>query len=41
MHDLDCIKKGYSSLEAVLLRIPSDYQCVDLSWYKVKALERI
>ncbi|CAK8577794.1 unnamed protein product [Lathyrus sativus] len=34
MHDSDCLKKGYSSLEAVLLRVPVDYQCVDLSLYK-------
>lgn len=37
MHDLDCLKKGHSSLEAVLLRVPVDYQCVDLSLYKVKS----
>ncbi|XP_061367672.1 anaphase-promoting complex subunit 4 [Gastrolobium bilobum] len=34
MHDSHCLKKGNSSLEAVLLRIPVDYQCVDLSLYK-------
>ncbi|XP_027345538.1 anaphase-promoting complex subunit 4 isoform X2 [Abrus precatorius] len=34
MHDSHCLKKGYSSLEAVLLCIPDDYQCVDLSLYK-------
>ncbi|OIW20892.1 hypothetical protein TanjilG_24970 [Lupinus angustifolius] len=34
MHDTDCLKKGYSSLEAVLLSVPVDYQCVDLSLYK-------
>ncbi|KAI9121353.1 hypothetical protein K1719_008386 [Acacia pycnantha] len=34
MHDLECLKRGYSSLEAVLLCIPSDYRCVDLSLYK-------
>lgn len=34
MHDADSLKKGYSSLEAVLLRVPVDYQCVDLSLYK-------
>ncbi|KAG5023282.1 hypothetical protein JHK85_019624 [Glycine max] len=34
MHDSDCLKKGYSSLEAVLLCVPVDYQCVDLSLYK-------
>ncbi|XP_057748583.1 anaphase-promoting complex subunit 4 [Arachis stenosperma] len=34
MHDSHCLKNGYSSLEAVLLYIPADYQCVDLSLYK-------
>ncbi|KAK2383087.1 anaphase-promoting complex subunit [Trifolium repens] len=34
MHNSDCLKKGYSSLEAVLLCVPVDYQCVDLSLYK-------
>ncbi|XP_054802948.1 anaphase-promoting complex subunit 4 isoform X2 [Prosopis cineraria] len=34
MHDLECLKKGYNSLEAMLLCVPSDYQCVDLSLYK-------
>ncbi|XP_057419875.1 anaphase-promoting complex subunit 4 [Lotus japonicus] len=34
MHDSLCLKKGYSSLEAVLLGVPVDYQCVDLSLYK-------
>ncbi|KAL5054337.1 hypothetical protein RYX36_035019 [Vicia faba] len=34
MHDSDCLKKEYSSLEAVLLCVPVDYQCVDLSLYK-------
>ncbi|KAF7803543.1 anaphase-promoting complex subunit 4 [Senna tora] len=38
MHDLDCLRKGYSSLEAVLLCIPSDYQCVDLALYKSNCL---
>ncbi|KAK7400487.1 hypothetical protein VNO78_11695 [Psophocarpus tetragonolobus] len=33
MHD-SCLKKGCSSLEAVLLCVPVDYQCVDLSLYK-------
>nr|AGN12862.1 putative anaphase-promoting complex subunit 4 [Leavenworthia alabamica] len=31
-------KDGYTSLEAVLLSIPSDYSCVDLSLYKDKEL---
>lgn len=35
MHDSHCLKKGSSSLEAVLLHVPVDYQCVDLSLYKV------
>ncbi|XP_020222654.1 anaphase-promoting complex subunit 4 [Cajanus cajan] len=34
MHDSHCLKQGYGSLEAVLLRVPVDYQCVDLSLYK-------
>ncbi|XP_045824082.1 anaphase-promoting complex subunit 4 [Trifolium pratense] len=34
MHNSDCLKKGYSSLEAVLLCVPVDYKCVDLSLYK-------
>lgn len=34
MHDSHCLKKGYSSLEAALLCVPIDYQCVDLSLYK-------
>ncbi|KAK7362944.1 hypothetical protein VNO77_05069 [Canavalia gladiata] len=34
MHDSYFLKKGYSSLEAVLLCVPADYQCVDLSLYK-------
>ncbi|RDY04783.1 Anaphase-promoting complex subunit 4, partial [Mucuna pruriens] len=34
MHDSHCLKKGYSSLEAVLLCVPVDYECVDLSLYK-------
>lgn len=35
MHDSHCLKKGCSTLEAVLLHVPVDYQCVDLSLYKV------
>lgn len=35
MHDMSGIKKGYTSLEAVLLSVPSGYHCVDLSLYKV------
>ncbi|XP_047166127.1 anaphase-promoting complex subunit 4 isoform X1 [Vigna umbellata] len=34
MHDSHCLKKGCSTLEAVLLHVPVDYQCVDLSLYK-------
>ncbi|TKY59340.1 Anaphase-promoting complex subunit 4 [Spatholobus suberectus] len=34
MHDSHFLEKGYSSLEAVLLCVPVDYQCVDLSLYK-------
>ncbi|CAJ1936334.1 unnamed protein product [Sphenostylis stenocarpa] len=34
MHDSHCLKKGCSSLEGVLLHVPVDYQCVDLSLYK-------
>ncbi|EEF37696.1 Anaphase-promoting complex subunit, putative [Ricinus communis] len=34
MHDLSNIRKGYTSLEAVLLSIPAGYNCVDLSLYK-------
>ncbi|XP_012572497.1 anaphase-promoting complex subunit 4 isoform X3 [Cicer arietinum] len=34
MNDSDCLKKGYSTMEAVLLCVPVDYQCVDLSLYK-------
>ncbi|KAJ1379239.1 anaphase-promoting complex subunit 4 isoform X1 [Sesbania bispinosa] len=35
MHDSQSLKKGYNnSLEAALLCIPDDYQCVDLSLYK-------
>lgn len=34
MHDMSSIKKGYTSLEAVLLSVPSGYHCVDLSLYK-------
>ncbi|KAH9796737.1 Anaphase-promoting complex subunit 4 [Citrus sinensis] len=34
MHDMSGIKKGYTSLEAVLLSVPSGYHCVDLSLYK-------
>ncbi|KAH7545917.1 hypothetical protein FEM48_Zijuj01G0145100 [Ziziphus jujuba var. spinosa] len=33
-HDLSSVKKGCSSLEAVLLSVPEGYQCVDLSLYK-------
>lgn len=36
MHDLSTVKKGYTSLEAVLLSIPDGYHFVDLSLYKVK-----
>lgn len=38
MNDLISVKKGYSSLEAVLLGVPDGYHCVDLSLYKVKTL---
>ncbi|KAF3972333.1 hypothetical protein CMV_004143 [Castanea mollissima] len=34
MNDLISVKKGYSSLEAVLLGVPDGYHCVDLSLYK-------
>lgn len=34
-YDSDSIKKGCTSLEAVLLCIPKGYHCVDLSLYKV------
>ncbi|KAK4491683.1 hypothetical protein RD792_002449 [Penstemon davidsonii] len=34
LHDLDNLKDGHTSLEAVLLRVPDGYQCVDLSLYK-------
>lgn len=34
-HDRDFVEKGYNSLEAVLLCVPDDYHCVDLSLYKV------
>lgn len=35
VHDLNSVKKGYSSLEAVLLSVPDGYYCADLSLYKV------
>jgi anaphase-promoting complex subunit 4 len=31
MNDLINVKKGYASLEAVLLCVPAGYHCVDLS----------
>ncbi|KAJ9690302.1 hypothetical protein PVL29_012784 [Vitis rotundifolia] len=34
MHDSSSVKKGYTSLEAVLLSVPDGYHCVDLSLYK-------
>lgn len=34
MNDLINVKKGYASLEAVLLCVPDGYHCVDLSLYK-------
>ncbi|KAB1221901.1 Anaphase-promoting complex subunit 4 [Morella rubra] len=34
MNSLINVKKGYTSLEAVLLCIPDGYRCVDLSLYK-------
>ncbi|KAK9936264.1 hypothetical protein M0R45_013113 [Rubus argutus] len=34
MHDSSSVKRGYTSLEAVLLGIPVGYYCVDLSLYK-------
>ncbi|KAK7842495.1 anaphase-promoting complex subunit 4, partial [Quercus suber] len=34
MNDLISVKKGYFSLEAVLLGVPDGYHCVDLSLYK-------
>ncbi|KAL3851275.1 hypothetical protein ACJIZ3_013157 [Penstemon smallii] len=34
LHDLDNLKDGHTSLEAVLLRVPDGHQCVDLSLYK-------
>ncbi|WCJ26939.1 Anaphase-promoting complex subunit 4 [Euphorbia peplus] len=34
MHDSSNLKKGHTSLEAVLLSIPAGYDCVDLSLYK-------
>ncbi|XP_057963074.1 anaphase-promoting complex subunit 4 [Malania oleifera] len=34
MHDLSSVKRGCTSMEAVLLCIPSSYTCVDLSLYK-------
>lgn len=33
-HDRDSVEKEYNSLEAVLLCVPDDYHCVDLSLYK-------
>ena len=38
MNDLVSVKKGYTSLEAVLLCVPDGYHCMDLSLYKVKTL---
>lgn len=34
MHDGNDVEKGYNSAEAVLLRVPDNYHCVDLSLYK-------
>ncbi|KAK2977122.1 hypothetical protein RJ640_017646 [Escallonia rubra] len=34
MHQVDSLKKGYTTLEAVLLCVPDGYHCVDLSLYK-------
>ncbi|KAL0321207.1 UNVERIFIED_CONTAM: Anaphase-promoting complex subunit [Sesamum radiatum] len=34
IHDLENLKHGQTSLEAVLLRVPDGYHCVDLSLYK-------
>ncbi|KAL0310674.1 UNVERIFIED_CONTAM: Anaphase-promoting complex subunit [Sesamum angustifolium] len=34
IHDLEILKHGRTSLEAVLLRVPDGYHCVDLSLYK-------
>lgn len=36
MNHLMNVKKGYTSLEIVLLCVPGGYHCVDLSLYKVK-----
>lgn len=36
MHDSISVKRGYTSLEAVLLCVPGGYCCADLSLYKVK-----
>ncbi|XP_062087338.1 anaphase-promoting complex subunit 4 [Humulus lupulus] len=33
-HDSSSLKKGYTSLEALLLHIPDGYHCVDISLYK-------
>ncbi|KAF4386907.1 hypothetical protein F8388_006862 [Cannabis sativa] len=33
-HDSSSLKKGYTSLEALLLHIPDGYYCVDISLYK-------
>lgn len=38
MHDSSIVKRGYTSVEAVLLCIPVGYYCVDLSLYKVEKL---
>jgi hypothetical protein len=35
MNDLINVKKGYASLEAVLLCVPAGYHCVDLSLYNL------
>ena len=35
-HDSSSGKKGYTSLEALLLLVPDGYHCVDLSLYKVE-----
>ncbi|CAL5369490.1 unnamed protein product [Camellia sinensis] len=34
MHDLNSVKKGNASLEAILLSVPDGYHCVDLCLYK-------
>ena len=38
MGDLSSVKKGNTSLEAILLSVPDGYHCVDLCLYKVKIL---